>query len=1357
MGCSNKGTGVLVFVMLVMCAAFSILPLEAGVDLRAWDELDIVPMPKNIKLTDRDLELSPGGAALVIGPEASRQSRIGADWINRRLEETGGKEPLPVVSEGRIPGGVTAVIIGTVTDNPLIARAVRARAVDVGYGNPGERGYEIRRSSDGSRIYLAGADDIGVLYACVTFGELLEHRDGGVYWRAAEVRDWPDFLRVGMRGELSGSRLPEIEALVGFRFARIQNQPPSPEFREEYLRLIREAKDRLLRRKVSEFQYVFAWEDHRDAPDESLFLVREGVEYGIERGIAARGPSEAPFVGLKKDYPDVESELRVPWGRYAQQWIRGWAPRYDEIRVETARSLAEWVKKVGFTDVHTHDTDTGGYHNPAQWEERGEESRERWGADYAAATAHKHMIYYKELKSANPGLRIHFTLYPYNITALVPDSPERMPSGGEDPRARERIIDTWRSWGELMPDDVTFCIRENTAKAISVFRELWPHGLKGSQYVFNRQWGNFLNEDPSFAGQYFRDKRDKYSPAVFEFYVPLRGLAAREYSWNVNAPGAGYGVRLSPEETAACRREARIYQKVYPRVVRNLFGRGAAPDVWEAVKLNIAPNQIFEEYYGRGGPNMLETLEKMNSQAELARRGAEALDRVQEGISEGAYPCMDERGRFYHAYLREVFHTSKWTAQIRARKMEAVELARAGDVEEAQLKLEEAEALVEAAGPALARILAERPSGLVSPVRRKFMADGAGSHRWAEHHLGLDALAERIELTMKELPDLARPIPARTLEALAEHRIVRALRTEAGIEIDGRLNEPEWAGAWPAEVFFISRPPGSDITYSEPSRAYTRGRLMYDEEHLYVGFESWYASGAPEEGREDETVEIFLRPPVPGAGEGMYVQFIVGADGSVRQQRVCACDTHPGRWIRHDDWRWECEGLEAAVEAGSERWTAELKIPLREVFDGDGPETGWTVNLSRYAALARSFEWSSTQAPGSRGNHDVDGFRQLIFTSRRHSADVQLEPHNLNVDAVVFPEGVAAVATFALGVNAGRVLNDVVIRAETYGPDGEKEGVEELVSLSRIYYGWESSAPHFGVRFGQLHKKGGIRILLESAEGEFARWIRFGGWEGVPGTAGSIYAPGRGGRTGLAGECYFPDRVEVGGGLHELLNSAEGTAEFWFKPFRDRQPRIDRGDVSSAGRHALLHYGPVRGEHPGAINNSPLSIVQNREYGRIYAGMFNRRFAGWRAATEVFSWPGGQWRHAAVVWQSSAAEEDRLRAYIDGKRMSGAPGYQRKDLLPDVMVEMLETTIPYGIQVGSLNSTWFPMEGVMDALRISRVARYDEDFTPADGGFDLDNETSLMVEFDGNLKGRGMTSGGVVYDVTGTAGCWAFR
>ncbi|MBM4081507.1 MAG: hypothetical protein FJ278_17520, partial [Planctomycetes bacterium] len=276
---------------LRMAAVFMVLAATLHVTTAAasvWHEVDIVPMPKEIRLTGVEAPMG-GKAALALGETPCRQSQIGAEWINKRLTELGGAA-LRVVTEAPTDG--PAIVIGTREDNPLIAEAVKQSVVNVGPQNPGIKGYEIRTSRDGRRIYLAGADPMGALYACVTFAELLTRKGEQVVWRQAEVRDWPDFLHVRLGGEVTGgSFTPELHGLV----SHARNAVPTPEFREKYLKAVKEHYDRLLRWKVSYLSYHIYWKWAKKSPAEGLALIREGVEYGKERGIGALIYAEHPF------------------------------------------------------------------------------------------------------------------------------------------------------------------------------------------------------------------------------------------------------------------------------------------------------------------------------------------------------------------------------------------------------------------------------------------------------------------------------------------------------------------------------------------------------------------------------------------------------------------------------------------------------------------------------------------------------------------------------------------------------------------------------------------------------------------------------------------------------------------------------------------------------------------------------------------------------------------------------------------------------------------------------------------------------------------------------------------------------
>ena len=142
------------------------------------------------------------------------------------------------------------------------------------------------------------------------------------------------------------------------------------------------------------------------------------MEYARARGIRSLAYSVSPFVGLIEEYPDAPKRCITGTGRGRyKNYLRCWS--MDKERCETARRMAHSIADSGITDLAFHDTDTGAFLNPARWGDRCDVCRERWGDDYAAATVNKHLIFCEEIKRAAPRCRLHFVIYPYQISVLT--------------------------------------------------------------------------------------------------------------------------------------------------------------------------------------------------------------------------------------------------------------------------------------------------------------------------------------------------------------------------------------------------------------------------------------------------------------------------------------------------------------------------------------------------------------------------------------------------------------------------------------------------------------------------------------------------------------------------------------------------------------------------------------------------------------------------------------------------------------------------------------------------------------------------------------------------------------------------
>ena len=1323
------------------------------VDPRAWTELDIVPMPKEIRLTDKDVTLDPQKVVLIVGERKCRQSEIGAERINQRIAQLGGR-PLSILTENAMPASPLAIIIGTRSDNALVEEAAKSGVVHVGENNPGERGYEIRMSRNGQRLYLAGADNIGALYACVTFGELLEKRGDVPTWRAAEVRDWPDLIPMVLGlGFVGTTDMPEL--MLKFKAVKSSNNVTEAR-RTEYLDAFREYYDHLLRRKVALLSYSLYLRGASFVHVKGMDVVREGIEYGKERGIGAMVHAEQPFVALASRYPEVaQSDMGLknagPHPRY-KRWIRCWS--MDDLRRKTAHELAQFIQATGLTDVNFHDTDTGGPERPAQWNERCAACRERWGDDYASATIHKHKIYCDEIRKLNPDVHLNLVFYPYSANVFDQQCEEQALAAqfGQSPAVKElaekyrlQYTDMWRrAHAAFPPDRVTFCTREAPAQAMQALRGITPgRGLFIGFALMSHAWRPFFSEAACWSATFVDNLNDTFAWVTYvDDFVPLEGLAVREYSWNGNTPGARPWDRLPPAEQWK-HAEARgpIYDLILPRIARNFFSREAAPYIVEAMRQNVDVQQIFNKQ--RTQFTWLKDSGKMQWQADNAERGAKALDalwarckRTQSrmGMDDFAFR------RFIH--LRERFHTGMWMAKARAQNFLARELAMKQDVPAAQKAIETGLEYVRQGTEDKEKLLQERPD---DPVFR-----GRDFNRWAGNWREFTAdradfaLADKaLTQTRSELKELGAlgAVPEQVADALARYRLVSAHPVQEPLRVDGADTESAWATALPIESFLVAHG-GLQVAGAD-----TRAELLYDDAHLYV-----FVS-CREPGNQDvpdaDCVELFLKTP---GLKNDYVHFFVYPDGKLRQQynKVAKAD---GATRTSPDNSWQCTGIQHATRREANRWSTEIAIPVASI--SGKPGTGvWSVNICRNVPTGGKQELSSILPPEAQSFHDVSLFRRIQWSPAPYPPlSVVMEPSEFRVATETLPDTIASVASFHLQVDADRVLHNAVLEAEAYDADGKLQARKTLAKLDRLMSRWVAPDTYI-VEYRQVCEQGGVLLKLTCEEGTAQRWIRFGGWKGTD-QVGAIFSAAQGGTSGLAGECLFPDRLFVDGKEIPLLNAARGTVEFWVRPSREDRwlPPSSRGEIR-VGSQAFLHYGPVRAGHPVLTNNSPLTILHDATRGRIHVNALGAKYAGYFSSADVTPDKTAAigWHHTAVVWDAKADKDNMLRIYLDGRKASGVDYVGHEDRLPASPTEVLDTTQPFPIQVGSLNSGWCGADAVIANLRISRVPRYTDDFLPDRKVILLDSDTTALFRFDRTVAGEGMTPGGERYTLEAAAG-----
>lgn len=214
--------------------------------------------------------------------------------------------------------------------------------------------------------------------------------------------------------------------------------------------------------------------------------------------------------------------------------------------------------------------------------------------------------------------------------------------------------------------------------------------------------------------------------------------------------------------------------------------------------------------------------------------------------------------------------------------------------------------------------------------------------------------------------------------------VYEAARAGVPVKVDGKLDDPAWAGA---------RSTGKFVNNSDGSApsSETEARILYDDKYLYFAFrsadENIWATLARRDARlwEEEVVEVFLQadPSHPS-----YIELEVNPLGTMLD--IYLLDVR--KPLRYESWnseklRWAVS-VEGTVDGkgGDTGWTCEIALPLEDVVTArrlpPRPGDRWRLNLYRVEARPAPalLAWSPTRKDDF---HLPAMFGWLVFTDRR--------------------------------------------------------------------------------------------------------------------------------------------------------------------------------------------------------------------------------------------------------------------------------------------------------------------------------------------------------------------------------------
>ncbi|MBC7234914.1 MAG: carbohydrate-binding family 9-like protein, partial [Chloroflexi bacterium] len=242
------------------------------------------------------------------------------------------------------------------------------------------------------------------------------------------------------------------------------------------------------------------------------------------------------------------------------------------------------------------------------------------------------------------------------------------------------------------------------------------------------------------------------------------------------------------------------------------------------------------------------------------------------------------------------------------------------------------------------------------------------------------ALAEVDEL--QPIAGRRQPRPDERPTAFVRPEYV-CMRASGPIVVDGRLDEPDWGKAVPVELRLAD-------SGGRP-RQRTVARLLWDDDHLYVGFycEDTSIWGVTTRRDQDiynqEVVEVFIDADRDDYG---YVEIEVNPLNAVLDLFMLNRD---GR--RKGLWDWDSRGLRTAVlvdgdptrrDSRDRSWTVEMAIPMADFATAPNlpPRPGdvWHMNLYRIDRGPEGDEYSAWSPPGLIDYHTPQRFGRLIFS-----------------------------------------------------------------------------------------------------------------------------------------------------------------------------------------------------------------------------------------------------------------------------------------------------------------------------------------------------------------------------------------
>jgi len=361
--------------------------------------------------------------------------------------------------------------------------------------------------------------------------------------------------------------------------------------------------------------------------------------------------------------------------------------------------------------------------------------------------------------------------------------------------------------------------------------------------------------------------------------------------------------------------------------------------------------------------------------------------------------------------------------------------------------------------------------------------------------------------------------PATVTRDEAGRATIRAVRVQAPLKIDGRLEEPLYTSALPISDF-IQLEPQSGLPASEKTDAW----LSFDNRNLYLSFKCWDTSperrvttemrrDSPTTWLGNDLISIFLDPYYDRRNGVSFTINAIGGrnDGQVTNERQYSPDWNPV-------WNFATGEFEGG-------WAVEIAIPFKSLRYQAGMSQAWGFNALRTNRWKNELS-TITRLPQGRGQQAV---QQASLAATVVGLEVPAASRNLDIKPYTTvsratdatrPTGRINDTTRDVGVDVRYGLTQTLSADLTYNTDfAQVEADEAQVNLTRFSLFFPEKREFFLENQGMFAFGGAVTSGLNAGSGDtpilfYSRRIGLTGNRVVPIVAGGR-ATGRTGRYSL--------------------------------------------------------------------------------------------------------------------------------------------------------------------------------------------------------------------------------------------------